>query len=306
MGRVLRHPALHFVLIGSAIWLAVQLWADHRFRVVTMPGEARVEALVQAWQQGTGRIAGPADRDALIRAEIDQRMLFREALRRGLHLRDPVVLRRLSQDIRFLGLEVAEGERIDTALALGLHEGDELIRRRLVERMLAQASAGLGRPDDAQLRRFHAEHRARWQRPAMSSFEQIFIADGPRAALRALALLTQLNGANAPIDERPAGDPFLHGRGFAQASSARVSAMFGAAFSQALSALPVAPERWQGPLRSAYGLHLVRLLEHQAAGPADYESVRDELERDWRLQQEQAARQRLLHALRGRYRVQPR
>jgi parvulin-like peptidyl-prolyl isomerase len=45
--------------------------------------------------------------------------------------------------------------------------------------------------------------------------------------------------------------------------------------SEALFELEPAPDRWQGPFESAYGVHLVLLAERSEGGIPDFEEVRD-------------------------------
>ena len=72
-----------------------------------------------------------------IRAEVDDELLYRKAKRLGFDRDDPVVQRRLVQNMRFAG---ADPERdaaslYAEALDLGMHESDPVVRRRLVQRM---------------------------------------------------------------------------------------------------------------------------------------------------------------------------
>jgi len=52
----------------------------------------------------------------------------------------------------------------------------------------------------------------------------------------------------------------------------RIASTLGAGFAQALASAPVG--RWSGPIASAYGWHLVRVLERRPAREARLEEVR--------------------------------
>ena len=81
---------------------------------------------------------------------VAQAMLW---LTRGYERDDPVVFRRLVQNLRFAGAADSRGdpELFDEALALRMHESDPVVRRRLVSRMRLdlEAEAPAGDPDAA-------------------------------------------------------------------------------------------------------------------------------------------------------------
>jgi parvulin-like peptidyl-prolyl isomerase len=54
---------------------------------------------------------------------------------------------------------------------------------------------------------------------------------------------------------------------------------FGEEFASALRGLPVGT--WEGPVRSAYGLHLVRVAKRSEGRPATLQGARAEVERDY-------------------------
>ena len=135
--RLLRSPLLHFLVLGALLWLAHGIWQQRQAMRVPFPDAATLARLEADWHQAQGRVPDAAQRAAILRAEIDRRMLVAEALRRGWHRRDPTVIRRLLQDARFLKLAGPPEQQIETAIALGLHRSDPVIARRLEERMRA-------------------------------------------------------------------------------------------------------------------------------------------------------------------------
>ncbi len=56
--------------------------------------------------------------------------------------------------------------------------------------------------------------------------------------------------------------------------------LFGAANARQIFELP--PGEWQGPLRSAEGVHFVRVIARQPARVPAYEEVQNSLREDWR------------------------
>ena len=130
---------------------------------------------------------------------LDERLLFREALRLGLHRADPVVLRRLRQDVVFLGIQAPAGEQIQTALDMQLYQGDEVIRRRLIERMRAIARGPSPVPDDATLRQRYAQQAERWQAPPRFSLSHVYLRAGEQDQARAQRLRQRLVEGDMPL-----------------------------------------------------------------------------------------------------------
>jgi parvulin-like peptidyl-prolyl isomerase len=81
----------------------------------------------------------------------------------------------------------------------------------------------------------------------------------------------------------------------------RVAAEFGIEFAGALGELP--ERRWQGPVRSSYGLHLVRIDERTAAAMPALAEVRAAVQREWENERRLRARDARLKELRERYTV---
>ncbi len=264
--------------------------------MVSAPSEGAIAQRIADWQRSHGRLPDPAQREALIQAALDEDILFREALRLGLHRRDPVVLRRLYQDVQFLGLEAAPADAIRTALDMQLYTGDEVIRRRLLERMRAIGHGPAPPLDEAALRQRYQDQLARWSIPPRLSFEHRFLRDADSA--RPQELLRRLRDG-----EEVSADPFLLGQRFTALDRSEVAERFGQSFAERLWAQT--DGLWSGPLRSPYGQHLVRISDRLPQQPRPYAEVRERLAQEWR-EALQAERLRAWIAqLRRRYRVLP-
>ncbi len=285
---------MHFLLLGAALWLADALWQDYRFRVVSAPSEGALAMRIADWRRSHGRMPGAEERAAMYQAALDEEILFQEALRLGLHRRDPVVLRRLYQDVRFLGLDAPPAEAIRTALDMKLYTGDEVIRRRLLDRMRAIGRGPDPQPDEALLRQLYQDQLKRWHTPERLSFEQRFLRQP--GSERAQAMLQELRQGQAG-----AGDPFLLGASFSALDREETARRFGEAFADGLWDLPDGV--WSGPLHSPYGQHLIRINERIPPRPRPFAEVRERIAHDWREQQQAQRLRRWITTLRERYRV---
>src|SRR5437763_1720182 len=63
------------------------------------------------------------------------------------------------------------------------------------------------------------------------------------------------------------------------ATEREIAGVFGAGFAAAVFTLE-AGERWQGPIASSFGLHLVRVMRREPARAASFEEARVEVARD--------------------------
>lgn len=299
--RLLRQPLLHFLLIGCALLLADALWQRYREMQVDAPGPDAIAQLQRDWRQAQGRRPTDAELAALIEAEIERRILVREALRRGWHRRDPVVIRRLLQDAEFLGIEGNPSGKIEAVLALGMEREDQVIQRRLEERMLASVHRRGRPPSRSELEAFRQSLAATAPEPRWQLCQLAYLdGDTQQRARHGLARLQQATPADALRNEgcnAVLGDPFLHDQTLPLLTATRLRSMFGDGF---VAALPraVAPQ-WLGPIASRYGHHLVRVQAFQASS-ADSTA---ELTRQWQSAQRWRLERRLRESLRRRYRV---
>ncbi|MDA0790587.1 MAG: peptidylprolyl isomerase [Proteobacteria bacterium] len=189
------------------------------------------------------------------------------------------------------------------AAALGLDQGDGVVRRRLalkLENRIADL-ASLDEPSSAQLRAYYSEHREDYRQPADITFEhRFFSADSRREQARqdAIDSLSRLN-----MGQDVTADPFP-GPTVTTASVPALSASFGNSFGQALLSLARAGQAgWSGPVQSAYGEHVVRIDGYQASSIPEFGAVRERVLADWVQQQVTQAQSEQYAEMRRRYRI---
>ena len=83
--------------------------------------------------------------------------------------------------------------------------------------------------------------------------------------------------------------------------AAGIAALFGASFSEAVAGLEMGV--WAGPLKSAYGVHLVRVTEREEGRPRSFQELRSTLLDDWRRQKASDAAAAYIEKLRHKYGV---
>jgi parvulin-like peptidyl-prolyl isomerase len=97
------------------------------------------------------------------------------------------------------------------------------------------------------------------------------------------------------------GDPILLENEFHELDEQTVSNIFGADFAQAIFFMK--PGSWAGPVKSGYGVHLVRVIDLRAATLRPFEEVRPKILEEYRHKQEVEAKAAYLGKLREKYGV---
>jgi hypothetical protein len=263
---LLREPILHFLLIGVALFVGYGLVSRDRSegdRIVV--SRAVVDDLARQYRARWNRPPGDDELARLVEAHVRDEVLYREGVALGLDRDDPVIKRRVRQKLELIAEEALAAEA----------------------------------PTDAQLVAFMEAHADRFRRPPRLSFEQVLLEAGlPEARIEAAAaaVLDALGRGADPSTQGAA--TLLPGRveGLALDLAARD---FGADFVQRLQALP--PGRWSGPVRSGFGVHVVRVNELVPAELPPLDAVRAAVLRDWELDRRQRSAEDAYRRMRGRY-----
>ena len=169
------------------------------------------------------------------------------------------------------------------AKSLSLNEKDYIIRQRLVQKMeyLLRASE-IKRP--VNLEEFYAVNKDRYLTPRKITFTHIFFgkkergswSESERSAEKFLTdFLSKPRGKGSEINS---GDRFVFHKNYVDKSSEHISSHFGKEFSDALFELGIGT--WEGPIKSAYGHHIVYVSNISEEGVKDLEEIYDQVEWD--------------------------
>ncbi|MEA3418025.1 MAG: peptidylprolyl isomerase, partial [Campylobacterota bacterium] len=118
----------------------------------------------------------------------------------------------------------------------------------------------------------------------------------------AKALLVKLQEESNSIDMQRVGDSFLHGTAFAELKEFELKRLFGKAFAKTL--LEQETGKWQGPLTSGYGLHLVYVDAKTASKTASLEIAKQSVLEDWTTDERKKVNDTFVSNLRKEYDVQ--
>lgn len=286
MRRLLRHPALHFVVLGGVLFAALRVFGwglsggnhpPERAEVVVT--SAQIAALALDFKRAAGREATRAELDALVRDAVDDELLYREARHLELDRGDKSVRARLVDKMRAVG----DGPKLDeeqlyrAALALGFD--DDLVIRRMLRdkmRLLLRADPARVPPSDEELRAYLEGHTSEYETKEATSFDHVFLSDRARGGhieKDADALLAQFRSEAITPEAAPRfSDPFPLGLSVRARPASAIVFQFGAPFAEAVTTL--APGSWAGPIRSPFGVHLVWVRAHDPGGLPPLDAVR--------------------------------
>lgn len=167
------------------------------------------------------------------------------------------------------------------ARALGLDRGDSAIRRRLVQSLrfsLQDAVAGSGaQPSDAELRAFLEAHRDRYAESAKVSFSHVFFDKAKRGSKGAREAARKALPLAGKGDWLAMGDRYPYQRSQVEVTEDALGAEVGKEAARRIFAMAPQGDRWQGPVESDLGFHLVRVDRKSAGGEPDFAGIRDQL-----------------------------
>lgn len=272
---LLREPLVHFLIVGVLLFGAYRL-ANPEPEVV-VDGQ-RIELtnddirqLAVTWLAQGQPAPTPAQLRSLVDQKVTEEILFREAL------------------------------------ALGLDRDDQIIKRRLAQKMdfLAADLATMDEPSKAQLAEWFSKHSERFALPSHMNFRHLYFSpdkrgDGARDAAAALLAQTAGKAPDSP-DLLAAADPFMFRNYYGDATPEQLAKEFGPQFAETLFKL--APRSWQGPVQSGYGWHLVWIDSIEPGRVPAFEEVEPDVKAAWIDERYREVKRTALDEMRSRYTV---
>jgi len=263
LSRLLREPLLHFLLLGGVLFLIF----------------------------GRGGSRPPAGAEIVVTAADIQRI----AAGFSVTWQRPPSENELQGAINDY---IREEVLYRTGLSLGLDKDDTIVRRRIRQKMDFVLEDTVGTPDDAELRAFFDAHADKFRVEPRISFRQVFLSL-KRSNPEAEALLPQLVASGPNVEG--AGDPLLLPETFGLTPLSQIDAQFGEGIASELS--KVAPGHWAGPLKSAYGFHLILVKAIEPSRLPPFDEVRDAVQREWFAARRAAVLDQQYQKLQAKYHV---
>jgi hypothetical protein len=263
-----REPLLHFLLLGGLLFAGAR-WrepSDSASSPIVVDRHLK-DNLARGFQAKNGRPPNGDELAAEVRRHVDEQVLHREGVARGLHEDDPVVRQRVA-------------EKMGKLLQLPLVTRD---------------------PTAAELDDWFAKNRERFFRPVLVDFVHVFLegSDGGQSQ-RANDLLDRLR---AGADPAGLGDRFSGGRHYRGRRLTDLAETFGDEFVRGLEDAPLGTWSLR---RSRFGLHLLRVEARTPPERPGLDAVRAEARRQWQDGERARLFAERLAELRRRHRVEER
>lgn len=272
MKRILREPLLHFLLLGAVIFAGYNLVSKH---TSTEPGkivvtQGQLSSLWEGFVRTRQREPNQEEWEGLIRQRVREEVYYREAL------------------------------------ALGLDKDDTIIRRRLQQKMefVSDDVSARAQPTDAELNAYLQANPDSFRPADKCTFQQVFLNTdkrGKNLKSDVAQLLAQLNHEGGKTDISKVGDAIMLDKQYNALPLREVSNLFGDEFAKTLGGLPL--NHWQGPVESAYGVHLVFVVERSGGQVPALADVRDAVRREWEEARRLEAKDKFYRELLKQYRV---
>ncbi len=265
---MVREPLVHFAALGAAIFLAYRVVAPASTNDAEIVVTAdRIDSLgAQFSGMHNGRPASDAELRGLIETYIRDEMLYRDGI------------------------------------ALGLDRDDPVVRNRIIQKAdILRGDAFSVEPSDADLQAYLDAHRREFDIPGRLSFEQVYFDPSKHGGevtgviVRARRLLASGRAPEA------LGDRTLLPLAMSHALPIAIAAQFGDAFATAVA--EIRNPGWQGPFRTPYGEHLVRITWRGAPTRATLDNARAVVTREWTRAHAAAMKGRFYQELAKRYTV---
>ena len=249
MRRLLREPLIHFLVLGAALFAVYSLVSarDAAPRDAIIVSAGKIEQLAALFARTWQRPPTREELDGLIDDFIREEVAYREGQTAGLDRDDTIIRRRIRQKLEFI----------------------------------AEDLAGLIEPSDEDLVAYLAAHPEGYRVDPRLTFRQVYLNTderGEAAESDARDLLIALNG-DSSVDATTLGDRILLEHGYADMALRDVGSTFGPQFANSL--VDLEPGAWQGPIESAYGVHLVYIDQRDEGRLPELDEVRIPVRRDW-------------------------
>ena len=251
-----------FFLIGLLIFiLDIGFNAEQDSKDIYI-SDQELTSLLSAWESQVGRAPSDDEIVNIINNFVQEEILYREALLLGLDQEDQIIKRRLAQKITFLKQETIPED-----------------------------------PSEEELKEFFEVNKNAYYVPATYSFSHHYFSKESNAKGRAAkAMESFLNQGTELV-----GDPFFLGKNFYQNSALEIKKNFGEAFFLALETLTI--NEWSGPHESAFGEHIILLKEVSDGFYPPLEKVLLRVEQDYLAQAQDKAVANYINEISSEYRV---
>jgi PPIC-type PPIASE domain len=258
----IKQPLLHFLLIGGLFFALFKIVnPDISGKDTIVINDEDVDRITSLFEKEWSRVPTEKEMNGLINTYIQQEIYYRKAL------------------------------------LINLDHNDELIRRRLDQKLkfLTNDLATLNEPTDLELKEYFEANKHKYLSPRKYSFSHIYFNPDKRNNARqdALTTLQTLPESVQQLNELiTKGDAFPFSYSVEDLSEPEISKQMGDGFTRGLQDLPL--KKWSGPLLSGYGFHLIFIEEFVDVIQPTLAQVKVDVLRDYEYNKQQQYNEQLL------------
>lgn len=270
MKNLLKEPLFHFLLIGFGLFLLYGWVSDRNDSQETIYfDDYDMNNLIASWEMQWKRLPTDEELKSLVEQNIRQEVFYQEALKMNLDHNDEIIKRRLAQKMNFLSNDLAT----------------------------------LKDPTQEELLSYYDDNKEKYMLSPVYSLYQVSFRSDSRDNARqdAQRYLEGIEG-NDPEGLENEGDRLPLPFSFESVNSDELSRHLGMEFSRALEGLDTG--KWSGPVRSGFGWHLVYISEKIPARIPEFQSIHKELLRDLEYEKQRKVNDQVYNELRSNYQVE--
>ena len=276
MKKFMREPLVHFLLIGAGLFLLFG------WRSAPAPGAGGLPALVSS---------------SIVVNQDDIDQMVATFTKTWLRQPEKHEVKNLVED--FVRSEIYYRE----AVSIGLDRDDVVIKRRMRQKMefILEDITSQAEPSEKELREYLLKHVSAYLTEPRIAFRHVYISTSRRGAgaeSNATQVISQLRGGADPAS---LGDPTALEFEIPLSSARDVKSQFGDEFGTMI--FETETGKWTGPIRSAFGLHLVQVTNRIDSKLPDLGDVVEQVKRDWMIDRQNELKNSLYAKIRERYSV---
>ncbi|HQR94366.1 MAG TPA: peptidylprolyl isomerase [Sediminibacterium sp.] len=267
--KIIREPLFHFLLIGAVVFVLYYLFnpVSNTKQSIVIDDEL-VNRIGNLFEKQWGRQPNDSEWTSLIDNEIREEVYYRQALKMNLDHNDELIRRRMNQKLDFITSDLVQ----------------------------------MKEPEDSALQAYYLKHKSKYLLQASYTFSHIYFNADKRAHAKAdaLALLPSLPSTDNNLTAlTKLGDSFAFAYHTNEALAKEIDAQMGQGFAAALAGLPVG--KWSGPILSGFGAHLIFINAVKPATEPDFASIKEQLLNDYRYDFQQQFNQKVYDDFKKEY-----
>ena len=251
MRRFFREPLLHFLLLGGVIFFSASFISrqNRKAEKTIIVSNEKIGSILRFYQIQNGSLPTKQQLDAMIEDYIREEIFYREALNLRLDKDDEIIRRRLSQKMEFLQSDLSV----------------------------------IPEPSLNTLRKFYESNPGVFRDSGLVSFTHIYFSADKNgdadARQRALTVKANLIGSNI-LRNPQLGDPFSLQYDYTGQNKLDIVQLFGnkpildSLFESQLN-------QWIGPVQSGYGWHLLRINERTSPRTPRFETIVEKVKEEY-------------------------